>query len=118
MQKRTGIQRLTAAYPVTTVCEVWGFPHSSTHYHRNRKSQDRKLREALEQMATEWPTYGSRRLTAQCRRHGWTANRKRIQRPKKGEKPRMTQGEHSFPRYSNLVQGLAIERTDLVGWLS
>lgn len=119
------IQRLTAAYPVTTVCEVWGLPRSS-YYHRSRKAQDQKLRETLEQVATEWPTYGSRRLTAQLRRAGWKVNRKRIQRlmremgwqhPKKRRKCRTTQSQHPFPRYPNLLKDLAIIRPDQV-WVA
>lgn len=119
------IQQLTAAYPVTTLCRIWDFPRS-TYYHRSRKSQEPGLRQALEHVATEWPTYGSRRLTAQLRRVGWEVNRKRIQRlvremglqrPQKRRKRRTTNSDHPFPRYPNLVKGLNIVHPDQV-WVA
>ena len=73
------IQALAATYPVSTICELWRFPRS-TYYHQRRTLHDAELRHAVEQLAAEWPTYGSRRLTAQLRRMGWKVNRKRIQR--------------------------------------
>jgi putative transposase len=39
-----------------------------------------RLRDHLQRVALEWPTYGSRRITAQLRRSGWRVNRKRVQR--------------------------------------
>ncbi len=119
------IQRLTTAYPVSMLCQLWGFPRS-TYYHRSRKSQEQRLRQALEHVATEWPTYGSRRLTAQLRRVGWKVNRKRIQRlvremglqrPQKRRKRRTTNSDHPFPRYPNLVKDLKIVHPDQV-WVA
>src|SRR3989454_1328482 len=42
--------------------------------------QDTALREEMQKIALEWPSYGSRRITAELRRGGWEANRKRVQR--------------------------------------
>jgi len=39
-----------------------------------------KLRDQVQGVALEWPTYGSRRITAELRRAGWRVNRKRVQR--------------------------------------
>ena len=38
------------------------------------------LRDQVQRVAVEWPTYGSRRITAELRRAGWVVNRKRVQR--------------------------------------
>jgi len=38
------------------------------------------LRGQVQRVAVEWPTYGSRRITAELRRLGWPVNRKRVQR--------------------------------------
>jgi transposase InsO family protein len=119
------IQELAAIYPVSTICELWQFPRS-TYYHHRRARRDAELRRALEELAAEWPTYGSRRLTAELRRKGWRVNRKRIrrlmramglQRPKKRRKRRTTQSNHSLPRYPNLVKDLAITHPDQV-WVA
>lgn len=119
------IQELAATYPVSAICALWRFPRS-TYYHQRRLSPDTELRQALEQLAAEWPTYGSRRLTAQLRRVGWHVNRKRIQRlmremglqcPKKRRKHRTTQSNHSFPRYPNLVKDLTMTYPDQV-WVA
>jgi putative transposase len=116
---------LAATYPVSTLCALWRFPRS-TYYHQRRSSRDAELRDALEQVAAEWPTYGSRRLTAQLRRAGWKVDRKRIQRlirlmglqrPKKRKKRRTTQSNHAFPRYPNLVKDLVIDYPDQV-WVA
>ena len=119
------IQELARRYPVSAICSVWDFPRSS-YYRRSRAPQELALRHALEQVATEWPTYGSRRLTVQLRREGWRVNRKHIQRLmremhllrlKKPKKRRTTQSQHVFPRYPNLVKDLLVVRPDQV-WVA
>lgn len=119
------IAGLAEMYPVSVVCGVWDFPRS-TFYHVRRRADDPQLLQALEQLAAEWPTYGSRRLTAQLRRQGRKVNRKRVrrlmremglQRPKKRKKRRTTQSQHPFPRYPNLVQDLAVMRPNQV-WVA
>jgi transposase InsO family protein len=87
---------------------------------------DQTLREAIGEVASVWPTYGSRRIAAQLRRQGWIVNRKRVMRLM-GEmglvgktyrkKRRTTNSDHPFPRYANLVQALEIVRPDQV-WVS
>src|SRR2546426_7121443 len=46
--------------------------------------QDTALREEMQKIALEWPSYGSRRITAELRRGGWEANRKRVERVRGG----------------------------------
>ena len=41
---------------------------------------DMDLRDAIQRIALEWPSYGRRRLTAELRRRGWTVNPKRVYR--------------------------------------
>lgn len=80
---------------------------------------------AIEAIAAEFPTYGSRRIAAQLHRapYGLRVNRKRVQRimrergllcrRRKGG-ARTTNSCHPFARFENLVDGLAIERPDEV----
>ena len=41
---------------------------------------DMDLRDAIQHIALEWPSYGRRRITRELRRRGWTVNPKRIYR--------------------------------------
>jgi putative transposase len=41
---------------------------------------DIKLRDTIQRIALEWPSYGRRRITQALRRRGWTVNPKRVQR--------------------------------------
>ena len=51
---------------------------------RERRSEvhdaDMDLRDAIQQIALEWPSYGRPRITAELRRRGWTVNPKRVYR--------------------------------------
>jgi len=42
--------------------------------------RDPALRDEIQKMALEWPSYGTRRITAEARHRGWNVNRKRVQR--------------------------------------
>lgn len=41
---------------------------------------DMDLRDAIQRIALEWPSYGRRRITHQLRRQGWTVNWKKVYR--------------------------------------
>ena len=45
-----------------------------------RADPDMDLRDAIQRIALEWPSYGRPRITAELRRQGWEVNPKRIQR--------------------------------------
>jgi putative transposase len=103
--------RLAAEYPVSLACGILGYPRSS-YYYQAREPEDQALQEALTQVAATWPTYGYRRITIQLRREGWRVNSKRVRRIM-GELG-FRNSDHPFPRYPNLVQGLAVVRPDQV----
>ena len=42
--------------------------------------RDLDLRDSLQRIALEWPSYGRRRITAELRRRGWRVNPKRVYR--------------------------------------
>jgi putative transposase len=44
------------------------------------RSASVELRDQVQRVALEWPTYGSRRITAELRRGGLSVSRKRVQR--------------------------------------
>jgi transposase InsO family protein len=116
---------LNERYPMNVLCEVLGVPRSSAYY-RPRPDEDRRMRDALIDVAGRWPTYGYRRLTKQLQREGHTVNAKRVRRlmhelgiageaPQR--KPRTTDSNHAYPRFANLVEDLKVERPDQV-WVA
>lgn len=116
---------LADEYPVRLLCRVLGVCRS-TLYHAPTPPDDAGLRQALLDLAGQWPTYGYRRLTAHLRRDGWAVNPKRVRRlmgelgllaqpPKR--RVRTTHSDHRFGRYPNLVEGLAITHPDHV-WVA
>jgi putative transposase len=110
---------------INKLCEVLGVPRSSVYY-EPRPGENRLLRDALIEVAGQWPTYGYRRLTKQLQREGHAVNAKRVRRlmhelgivgkaPER--KSRTTDSGHAYPRYPNLVEGLKVTRPDEV-WVA
>lgn len=121
------IAQLDSQYPVTLLCELLQVPRSS-YYYAAVAPEERTVCQALEKLAAEFPTYGSRRLAAQLRRAPFRLiiNRKRVQRlmrelglqvrTRRGA-VRTTNSRHHLPRYENLVQGRVIAQPDEV-WVA
>lgn len=117
-------------YPVAVACRVWGMSSSSYYYQTCPASEEEvAVVAAVEQLATEWPTYGYRRIAAQLGRsqerggYELRVNRKHVHRLMRqlglqARRPqrqvRTTNSAHSFPRYPNLVEGLSVVRPDQV----
>jgi putative transposase len=100
--------------------------HRSALYHHPRLCEARPVRDALRELAGEWPTYGYRRLTIMLQRRGHPVNAKRVRRLMHelgicGEAPARrvptTDSVHPFPGYPNLVEGLEVVRPDQV-WVA
>jgi putative transposase len=68
---------------VIRMCEVAGF--SRAGYYRFLDPEkpcpaDMDLRDEMQKIALEWPSYGSRRMVRELKARGWEVNRKRVQR--------------------------------------
>ena len=111
-------------YAITTVCKLLELSRS-TYYYQPVQADEDKLKEAIEDLACQFPTYGTRRITHQLRRSPYKihVNRKRVRRvmaekkllrPQKQRKRRTTDSQHPYPRYSNLVKDLEITLPDQV----
>lgn len=114
-------------YPVTALCQLLDLPRSS-YYYRPIERDDAALRQAIESIGAEFPTYGSRRIMQQLRRPPYqvVVNRKRVQRlmaemglkrPLKRRKKRTTNSSHGYPRFPNLAIDLSITYPNQV-WVS
>jgi len=114
-------------YPVSTACELLDLPHS-TYYYRPVEVDECELEAAIEEIAGQFPVYGTRRVAQQLRRSPYEmqVNRKRVRRimakkkllrHTKRRKRRTTDSRHPYPRYPNLVKELSITRPDQV-WVS
>lgn len=117
---------LTKSYPITIACQVLDCARSS-YYHQPKTVDETALKEAIEQVAAQWPTYGYRRLKKQLERDvGRVVNHKKLRRllgqmgllvKKKAKKRWTTNSQHPWPRYPNLVQELEIVRPNQL-WVS
>ena len=114
-------------FPIQAGCELLGLSRS-TYYYSPVQVDESAIEAAIEEIAGQFPTYGTRRVTHQLRRspHEMQVNRKRVWRimaqkgllrPVKRSKKRTTDSEHPYPRYPNLVKELDITCPDQV-WVS
>jgi putative transposase len=83
--------------------------------------RDLELRDEIQKIALGWPAYGSRRITAELRRRGWTVNRKRVQRLmrednllclRKRKFVATTDSNHSLRVYPNLARQMTLSGID------
>jgi transposase InsO family protein len=106
------------------VCEMLGLAMSSLYY-TAREREEAELVQAIEEIASRYPRYGSRRISKQLAREPYfmRVNRKRVQRIMrerglvvliKRSKKRTTDSRHGFARYPNLVLGLKTTRPNEV----
>lgn len=112
-------------YPMQAICEVLEVARSSVYY-TGTNADESALKEAIERLAGEWVTYGYRRITQMLQREGWTVNHKRVRRvmhemgllqKRTRSKPRTTNSQHSYGRYPNCIQDLAITYPDQI-WVA
>jgi transposase InsO family protein len=79
------------------------------------------LRDAIQRIALQFPTYGRPRITAELRRQGWHVNPKRVRRILREDNllcirrkkfVRTTDANHSFPIYPNLTEKMTLTGVD------
>ena len=68
---------------VISSCEVAGFSRAGYYRFMQAKQPaqaDLDLRDEMQKIAVEWPSYGSRRVRKELQARGWEVSRKRVQR--------------------------------------
>ena len=114
-------------YPITMTCDLLELSQS-TYYYKAVQVDESALENAMEEIAGQFPTYGTRRMAKQLQRppHEMIVNRKRARRimaykgmliPVKRRKRRTTDSQHPYPRYPNLVKKMEITYPEQV-WVS
>ncbi len=83
--------------------------------------RDMDLRDAIQRMAVEWPSYGRPRITAELRRRGWRVNPKRVYRLMREDNLLCvrrrkfvvtTDSKHGRRVYPNLARNVVLTATD------
>lgn len=108
-------------------CRVLGLARSSFYYCGQPKQED-DLKAAIQTVAGQYPTYGTRRIARQLRRlpYRYAVGRKRIQRlmrsmkllrPVKRLRIRTTNSQHGFPRFPNRMKDLVVSSPNQV-WVA
>jgi transposase InsO family protein len=106
------------------MCELGQVSRSG--YYRSRRHRpatggDVELRDAMQCVALEFPSYGWPRMTPELRRRGWAVNHKRVYRMMREDNllclrrrkfVRTTDSAHPFPVYPNLARGMAVTHLD------
>jgi len=109
---------------VSGMCQRLGL--SRTSYYRwlgpaPNADRDMELRDRIQRIALEWPSYGYRRVCAQLQREGVVANHKRVRRllrednllcARKRRFCATTDSAHGLPLYDNLIPGLVVSGLD------
>ena len=83
--------------------------------------EDRAIMRDLDELHTEWPFYGQRKLVRELRSRGWKIGRKRVRRLMEimgiaavAPKPRTTLSNAAHRKYPYLLRDLEVERADQV----
>jgi putative transposase len=98
----------------------------SAYYYRPKKNlkkakRDADIADAIEEVATEFPSYGYRRITAALKRRDMAVNHKKvlkmmkemgIQCRKRRRFVSTTDSRHNLRVYPNLAKDLVLDRTD------
>jgi putative transposase len=88
---------------------------------RSGSDSDMKLRDAIQRIALEWPSYGRRRITQELRRRGWEVNPKRVHRlmrednllcVRKRKYVVTTDSNHGKKVYPNLARKMVLTDVD------
>ena len=108
------------ALPLSAICETLALSRA-TYYRQQAQAEgadpDIELRDHIQRLAVEWPQYGYRRITAELRRQGVTANHKRVLRLLRDDNLlclrkrgflSTTDSHHSLTIYVNLVPELTL----------
>jgi len=109
---------------VERMCQLGGISRSGFYRIESRSEgvdRDVELRDAIQRIALEFPSYGRPRITQELRRRGWQVNPKRVYRIvrednllclRKRKFVVTTDSGHGLTIYPNLARGLVLSAID------
>lgn len=108
--------------PVNTQADLLGISRSSIYYHPVPPDPEEfVIKNKIDEIYTEFPYYGVRRMEKQLRRDGYTVNHKRVKRLMREmgleaiyPKPNLSFNNKPHPIYPYLLKGLSIIRPNQV----
>ena len=101
---------------MNALCEMTGLNRAGYYRWRMPRAAtpvEMEIRDALQQVALEWPAYGYRRITAELQRRGFEVNHKRVLRLMRADNllclrrkafAVTTDSRHDLPVYPNLAR--------------
>lgn len=103
-------------FPIKTQAELLGLNRTSLYYRpRQPSAEEVALKHRIDEIYTELPFYGSRRITEQLKVEGWQVNRKAVQRHMREmgirgicPGPNLSRRDHQHRTYPYLLRGVEI----------
>jgi putative transposase len=116
------VERNDRELPLSLQAKLLGVSRSSLYYQPVPPSAEEiALKHQIDAIYTQYPYYGSRRITVQLRRDGWEINRKAVQRHMREMAleavfpgPNLSKRRQKDQIYPYLLRGLAITRPNQV----
>jgi putative transposase len=121
--KRSLIEKENEQISVRRQCQLLGVNRSSLYNYEpvSERAENLQLKRLLDEQYTRTPFYGVKRMTAHLRQPGWVVNEKRVRRLLREmgllaiyPKPRLSLARSENPRFSYLLEDVAIERVNQV----
>jgi putative transposase len=108
--------------PLTLQAKLLGLSRSSLYYEPIGPSEDEiRIKHRIDEIYTQYPFFGSRRMTAMLRRENWIINRKTVQRYMREmgiegitPGPNVSRRNQQHMIYPYLLRGLTIDRPNQV----
>ena len=116
------IEREESNLPLSLQAELLGISRSSLYYQaRPPSGEELAIKHRIDELYTEYPFYGSRKMTAQLQREGMEINRKAVQRHMREmgiqaifPGPNLSRRQLKEQVYPYLLRGLNIEHSNHV----
>lgn len=111
-----------AELPIVRQCELLGMARSSFYYQPAQESEENLvIMRLIDEIYTDHPYFGARRMAVKLREKGHLVNRKRVARLMRRmglraiyPKPRLSDPNKQHPKYPYLLRGMEIDRPDQV----
>jgi putative transposase len=121
-EKRRLIDEQDPEIPVSRQCELLGLARSTYYYEATGEAPENlALMRVIDEVYTERPYFGVRRMTAWLKGKGHVVNRKRVGRLMRRmglqavyPKPKLSIPDQQHPKYPYLLRGVVIDRPDQV----